>query len=84
MNIDEALLKLATENGFHRLDVGIQYYDGDSEPRFVTTAWGMDIGSHGCTSSSGDTVAEALTNVIRHAAELRAIRLPTLELEVAA
>ena len=50
MNIDDALRKIAAENNFTRLDVGI-VTGHDGETYFSATAWGDGIGFHGCTST---------------------------------
>ena len=42
MNIDDALRKIAAENNFTRLDVGIHGHDG--ETYFSATAWGYGSG----------------------------------------
>lgn len=83
MNIDEALRMIAAENNFTRLDVGI-VTGHDGETYFSATAWGDGIGLHGCTSMNGDTVAEAIANVVRHAGEKRAAAIPAVEVELAA
>jgi hypothetical protein len=78
MNIDEALRKIAAENNFTRLDVGI-VTGHDGETYFLATVWGDGIGLHGCTSMNGDTVAEAFANTVRHAGKFRASSIPEIE-----
>lgn len=82
MNIDDALRKIAAENNFTRLDVGIHCHYG--ETYFSATAWGDGIGLHGCTSMNGDTVAEAFANTVRDAGKFRASSIPEIEVELAA
>lgn len=82
MNIDDALRKIAADNNFTRLDVGI-LTGHDGETYFSATAWGDGIGLHGCTSMNGDTAAEAIANTVRHAGEYRALSAPEIEVELA-
>lgn len=82
MTIDEALRKIAAENNFTRLDIGI-LTGHDSETYFSATAWGEGIGLHGCTSMNGDTAAEAIANTVRHAGGYRALSVPEIEVELA-
>ena len=84
MTIEDALKNIAQSNGFYRLDFGIRHTVEDDEVYYTATAWGLDIGEYECTSSQGSTVKEAIANVVTHAAELRAARLPVLTLDGAA
>lgn len=84
MNIDEALRQIAIDNCLYRLDIGIYPARPGGEERFQATAWGDGIGRHGVTSADGETASKALAALTVHVAELRALNVPEIEVELAA